>query len=159
MIKYFKEDTTFNFKGKRLCNRWIKVVAEKLLPNNENRASTKIHKTRSKVGDINIIFCSDSYILDVNSKYLKHNYYTDVITFDYCEGKYLNGDIIISIDTVKANSVLYKSTFDNELHRVIIHGVLHLMGYKDKSKKEKVIMSEAEDKALLLINPIHKIIS
>lgn len=159
MIKYFKEDITFNFKGKRICNTWIKVVAEELLLNDEICSSTKFFKSRFAVGDINIIFCSDRYILDVNNKYLKHNYFTDVITFDYCEGRYLNGDIIISIDTVKANAILYKSTFDNELYRVIIHGVLHLMGYKDKSKKEKVIMREAEDKALLLINPIQKIIS
>ncbi|PKO97451.1 MAG: rRNA maturation RNase YbeY [Bacteroidetes bacterium HGW-Bacteroidetes-7] len=159
MIKYFKEDTTFNFKGKRICSRWIKVVAEKLLPGDEKSSSSTNFINRSKVGDINIIFCSDSYILDINNKYLKHNYYTDVITFDYCEGKFLNGDIIISIDTVRVNANLYKSTFDNELHRVIIHAVLHLMGYKDKTKKEKEIMRDAEDKALLLINPIPKIIS
>jgi rRNA maturation RNase YbeY len=148
MIKYFKEDTTFNFKSKRECNSWIKAVADNLLPNEEITCNSKICKTSSSVGDINIIFCSDSYILDINNKYLKHNYYTDVITFDYCEGKYLNGDIIISIDTVKANAVLYKTAFDNELHRVIIHGVLHLMGYKDKNTKEKAIMREAEEQAL-----------
>jgi len=135
MIKYFKEDTTFNFKGKRKCNAWIKTI---------------IHTNRLSVGDINIIFCSDNYILEINNKYLKHNYYTDVITFDYCEGKYLNGDIIISIDTVKENAVLYKTTFENELHRVIIHGVLHLIGYKDKNAKDKKLMKEAEESALIM---------
>ena len=147
MIKYFKEDTTFNFKGKRKCNKWIKAVTERLCIDTCT-VSTHDQIEPLHVGDINIIFCSDSYILDVNNKYLKHNYYTDVITFDYCEGKYLNGDIIISIDTVKENAVLYKTTFENELHRVIIHGVLHLMGYKDKNAKDKKLMKEAEESAL-----------
>lgn len=150
MIKYFKEDTTFNFKGKRLCNNWIKVVAEKLLPNDENCSHLKFPGNKFLVGDINIIFCSDSYILDINNRYLKHNYYTDVITFDYSDGRFLSGDIIISVDTVKENALLYKSTFENELHRVIIHGILHLMGYKDKSKMEKATMREAEDRALTM---------
>ena len=113
MVSYFTQDTGFKFTGKLVNNRWLKIMAE-----SESR----------KLGNINIIFCSDPYILDINKKYLKHNYYTDIITFDYCEGQVLSGDLFISVDTVRANADFYKTDFSEELNRVIIHGVLHLAG-------------------------------
>ena len=96
MIRYYSEDTNFEFKGKLLNNRWIKFVAE-----SEVR----------KVGDINVIFCSDNYILDVNMKYLQHDYFTDIITFDYCEDDVLSGDLFISIDSVKDNALFYGTDY------------------------------------------------
>jgi rRNA maturation RNase YbeY len=148
MIKYFKEDTTFNFKNKRDCNRWIKEVL------NDPRIITD----KVKLGDINIIFCSDNFILDINNKYLNHNYFTDIITFDYSSENIISGDLIISTDTVRENSVTYNQTFTDELHRVIIHGILHLIGYDDKNKVDKERMRTAEDRALSLRTTIFTVI-
>ena len=130
MVFYFTQDTGFKFKGKLVNNRWLKIMAE-----SESR----------KLGNINIIFCSDPYILDINKKYLKHNYYTDIITFDYCDGPVLSGDLFISVDTVLANSETYKTDFSDELNRVIIHGVLHLVGYDDQTDEQKAVMRDKED--------------
>ncbi|MBQ9887920.1 MAG: rRNA maturation RNase YbeY [Bacteroidales bacterium] len=130
MVSYFTQDTGFKFKGKLVNNRWLKIMAE-----SESR----------KLGNINIIFCSDPYILDINKKYLKHNYYTDIITFDYCDGPVLSGDLFISVDTVLANSETYKTDFSDELNRVIIHGVLHLVGYDDQTDEQKAVMRDKED--------------
>lgn len=130
MIRYFTEDISFVFKGKLLNNKWIKFVAE-----SEVR----------RVGDINIIFCSDNYILDVNVKYLQHDYFTDIITFDYCEDNILSGDLFISIDSVKDNALFYGTSFAEELNRVIVHGVLHLIGYDDHTDSEQKIMRSKED--------------
>ena len=130
MVSYFTQDTGFKFTGKLVNNRWLKIMAE-----SESR----------KLGNINIIFCSDPYILDINRKYLKHNYYTDIITFDYCEGSVLSGDLFISVDTVRANAESYKTEFSDELNRVIIHGVLHLVGYDDKTDEQKAVMRDKED--------------
>jgi len=130
MISYFAQDTGFKFKGKLVNNRWLKIFSE-----SESR----------KLGNINIIFCSDPYILDINKKYLKHNYYTDIITFDYCEGPVLSGDLFISVDTVLANSETYNTDFSDELNRVIIHGVLHLAGYDDETDEQKAVMRDKED--------------
>ena len=94
------------------------------------------------------IFCSDEKILEVNRQYLQHDYYTDIITFDYSEGDRISGDIFISIDTVRSNAEKYGTNFDDELHRVIIHGILHLCGLKDKSEADSKKMRKAEDKAL-----------
>ena len=85
--------------------------------------------------DISVVFCSDPYILEVNKQYLNHDYYTDIITFDYCEGDVVSGDLIVSIDTVTSNAELYKSTYSDELFRVVLHGVLHLCGLGDKSNE------------------------
>jgi len=148
MIKYFKEDTTFNFKNKRDCIRWIKEVL------NDPRIITD----KVKLGDINIIFCSDNFILDINNKYLNHNYFTDIITFDYSSENIISGDLIISTDTVRENSVTYNQTFTDELHRVIIHGILHLIGYDDKNKVDKERMRTAEDRALSLRTTIFTVI-
>ena len=95
--------------------------------------------------DINIIFCSDNYILDVNMKYLQHDYFTDIITFDYCEKKVLSGDLFISVDSVRENSVYYGTEFEDELNRVIVHGLLHLIGYDDHSEEDVKVMREKEN--------------
>lgn len=97
------------------------------------------------LGDISIIFCSDNYILDVNIRYLHHDYFTDVITFDYCEGNKLSGDLFISIDSVRENAIEFGTEFDKELHRVIVHGLLHLIGYDDHTPEDQKEMREKED--------------
>ena len=135
MVRYFSEDIRFDFKGRRLNSRWLKAVSEM-----ESR----------QLGDINIIFCSDSYLLEVNKKYLNHDYYTDIITFDYCEGNILSGDLFISVDTVRDNAVFYKTDFETELNRVMVHGVLHLIGYDDHDDGDVRIMRSKEDFYLAL---------
>ena len=102
------------------------------------------------LGDISIIFCSDNYILDVNIRYLHHDYFTDVITFDYCEGDKLSGDLFISIDSVRENAIEFGTEFDEELHRVIVHGLLHLIGYDDHTPEDQKGMREKEDYYLSL---------
>lgn len=98
-----------------------------------------------KTGDISIIFCSDNYILDVNMKYLQHDYFTDIITFDYCEGNRISGDLFISIDSVRENAIHYGVDFETELDRVMVHGVLHLIGYDDHSPEDIAVMREKEN--------------
>ena len=121
MIRYYKEDIKFELKAKALNNKWLKFVAESEI---------------RKIGDINIIFCSDNYILDVNMRYLQHDYFTDIITFDYCEKNILSGDLFISIDSVRENAVYYGTDFNEELNRVMVHGILHLIGYDDHREEE-----------------------
>ena len=130
MIRYFKEDTKFEFKSRALNNKWLKMVAESEI---------------RRIGDINIIFCSDNYILDVNMKYLQHDYFTDIITFDYCEKNRLNGDLFISVDSVRENALFYGTEFSDELNRVIVHGILHLVGYDDHSEDDIAVMRSKED--------------
>ena len=101
-----------------------------------------------RCGEINYIFCSDDRIIEVNRAYLQHDYYTDIITFDYCTGNTLSGDLFISLDTVKSNAELVGEPYERELRRVIIHGVLHLCGINDKAPGEREIMEEFENKAL-----------
>lgn len=139
MVSYFIQDIDFVFKHKRLNNSWLKLVAESEI---------------KKLGNINIIFCSDNYILDVNVKYLGHDYFTDIITFDYCVKNILSGDLFISIDTVRDNAVFYKTEFNDELNRVIVHGLLHLIGYDDHTPEEQKIMREKENYYLELRNHI-----
>ena len=105
-----------------------------------------------RVGDIAYVFCNDDKILEVNRQYLQHDCYTDIITFDYCEGDMLSGDLFISLDTVRTNAEQFGKTYDDELHRVIIHGILHLVGINDKGPGEREIMEAAEDKALTLLS-------
>ena len=136
MISYYFEDTDFIFKGKTLNNRWFRLVAESEI---------------RRIGDISIIFCSDNYILDVNQKYLQHDYFTDIITFDYCEGDKLSGDLFISVDTVRENSIEYGSDFIEELNRVMVHGLLHLIGYDDHSDEDVAEMRSKENYYLSLI--------
>ena len=103
-----------------------------------------------KVGEIGYLFCNDEKILEVNREYLGHDYYTDIITFDYDEGKTVNGDLVISLDTVRTNAEKFGRDYEEELHRVIIHGILHLCGINDKGPGEREIMEAAEDQALAM---------
>lgn len=104
-----------------------------------------------RVGALSYIFCDDEYILDTNRKYLQHDYYTDIITFDYDEGDTINGDIVISLDTVRSNAEKFGKAYDDEFHRVLIHGILHLCGINDKGPGEREIMEANENKALALL--------
>ena len=112
----------------------------------------KVAATYGKiVGEIAYQFCSDEHILKVNKQFLKHDYYTDIITFDYCHGRVLSGDIVLSLDTVRSNSEQFNTPYETELHRVIIHGILHLCGINDKGPGEREIMEGEENKALALL--------
>lgn len=135
MITYNAEDVKLPTIKKRETTRWIKRVAATY---------------GRKVGEIGYMFVNDEKILEVNNEYLGHDYYTDVITFDYCEGDILNGDIVISLDTVRTNAEKFGKTYEEELYRVIIHGILHLCGINDKGPGEREIMEENENKALAL---------
>ena len=135
MISYYFEDTDFIFKGRALNNRWLKIVAESEI---------------RRIGDISIIFCSDNYILDVNQKYLQHDYFTDIITFDYCEGDRLSGDLFISVDSVRENALEYGTEFADELNRVMVHGILHLIGYDDHCEEDIATMRAKENYYLSL---------
>lgn len=105
-----------------------------------------------ELGAINFIFCDDEYILSINQRYLNHDYYTDVITFDYSQERILSGDVFISLDTVLSNSEEYKVTYMDEFHRVICHSILHLIGFKDKTESDSKIMRENENVCLDLLN-------
>ena len=120
---------------KRDTNAWIKAVAAQY---------------GRKVGEIGYLFVNDEKILEVNKEYLGHDYYTDIITFDYDEGDVINGDLVISLDTVRSNALLFGKTYNEELHRVIIHGILHLCGINDRGPGEREIMEAAENKALAM---------
>jgi probable rRNA maturation factor len=111
-----------------------------------------IENDNFKGGKINYIFCNDAYLHKLNVEFLQHDTYTDIISFDNTLGKIINGDIFISVERVKENAATYTSSFDVELHRVMIHGVLHYMGYKDKSNEEKQRMREKENQCLRLLN-------
>ena len=132
-IAFYAEDTKLPAIKKRAVGNWVKEVAATY---------------GKKVGDISYIFCSDEKILEVNRQYLQHDYYTDIITFDYCEGKKLSGDLFISLDTVRTNDEQFNAPYETELYRVIIHGILHLCGINDKGPGEREIMEAAENKAL-----------
>ncbi len=136
MITYQTEGVSMPAIKKREITAWVKSVAESY---------------SKKVGDIAYIFCSDEEILRINREYLQHDYYTDIITFDYCEGNRLSGDLFISLDTVHSNAELFGQDYDRELHRVIIHGVLHLCGINDKAPGEREQMEAAENNALDLL--------
>ena len=110
-----------------------------------------IHQEGKSVTEISYIFCSDAYLHQMNLEYLNHDTYTDIITFDYTENSVVSGDIFISVDRVKENAKKFNTTFKNELSRVIIHGVLHLVGYKDKSTEQKQVMRSKEDFYLTLL--------
>jgi rRNA maturation RNase YbeY len=135
-IRYYTENIKLPPIKKRIVSSWIKEVVKLF---------------EKKTGDISYIFCPDEKILEINKQYLNHDYYTDIITFDYSEGNVVSGDIFISIDTVRSNSEMYKTLYLEELHRTIIHGVLHLCGIDDKGPGEREIMEIYENKALLLL--------
>ena len=137
MITYQSEGVKMPAIKKRDINRWIKEVAATY---------------GRRVGDIGYLFVSDEKILEVNNTYLGHDYYTDIITFDYDEEDIISGDLVISLDTVRTNAELFGKNYDDELHRVIIHGILHLCGINDKGPGEREIMEAAENKALGMRN-------
>lgn len=132
-INYQCQDIKFVLKEKRKISKWINDV---------------IKSHQKKLGNVSYIFCSNEYILELNQKYLNHNYFTDIITFDYCSDNIVEGDIFISVDTVLDNSHRFKTNFNDELLRVIIHGVLHLVGFSDKTAKQQKQMRVLEDEAL-----------
>jgi probable rRNA maturation factor len=135
MIEFFSEEVDFVLTHAKRVEEW--VVATIL-------AEGKM------MGDITFIYCQDDYLLKVNQEHLKHDFYTDIITFDYTENDLISGDLFISIDRVKENAEELRIPFEHELHRVMIHGVLHLLGYKDKTKKDKTEMTAKEDFYLAL---------
>lgn len=135
MITYSSENVKFPAIKRRETTAWIKKVAATY---------------QKKIGEVGYLFCDDEHILEVNREYLGHDYYTDIITFDYCEDDVLNGDLVISLDTVRSNAELFNKPYDEELHRVIIHGILHLCGINDKGPGEREIMEAAENRALSL---------
>ena len=135
-IVYEAADISFPKIKRRETTRWIKRVIEHF---------------NKQTGDITYIFCSDEEILRINKLYLNHDYCTDIITFDYSEGNILSGDLFISLETVKTNSEKFKTEYNEELHRVMIHGILHLCGYDDKTPVDKKTMRERENEALELL--------
>lgn len=143
MISYQTDQVKMPAIRRRDTSAWIKAVAASY---------------GKRVGSIAYIFCNDDKILEVNRQYLQHDYYTDIITFDYCDDELMmgkkntiSGDLFISLDTVRSNAELQGTTYEEELHRVIIHGVLHLCGINDKGPGEREIMEAAENKALALL--------
>jgi rRNA maturation RNase YbeY len=129
-------ETSFKHHNTKFIKQWIKQV---------------IQAESKKPGDLAIVFTSDDYLLQINKQYLNHDYYTDIITFDYSEFPMVSGDLLISIDRVRENAELLNIGFDNELYRVIVHGVLHLCGYGDKSDAEELNMRSKENFYLELI--------
>lgn len=132
-VTFQNQDLTFTLKDKLKIKAWIKRIIE---------------AEKKTLGELNFVFTSDANLLNINVQFLNHNTYTDIITFDYCEAQQINGDIIISVERVRENAGTFNSPFENELKRVIIHGVLHLCGYKDKSKKDAELMRRKENVAL-----------
>ena len=136
-ITFHTEDCNYNLKRRRDISSWIRSAAQ---------------EEGYKTGDIAVVLCSDEHILKINNEYLQHNYYTDIITFDYSENGTISGDLIISIDTVKSNAVKFGAEFIDELHRVIIHGIMHLCGYKDKNEADAKTMRAKENYYLSKFN-------
>lgn len=141
MITYNVIDVKMPEISHRETTKWVRAVAASY---------------GKRVGEVAYVFCNDDKILEVNRQYLKHDYFTDIITFDYCEGDMLSGDLFISLDTVRTNAELFRKTYDDELHRVIIHGILHLVGINDKGPGEREIMEAAENKALDLLQKLRQ---
>ena len=135
MITYQAENVKFPAIRRRDTTAWIRRVAQTY---------------GKKVGEVGYLFVDDEKILEVNREYLGHDYYTDIITFDYDEGDTINGDLVISLDTVRSNAALFQKSYEEELHRVIIHGILHLCGLNDKGPGERELMEEAKNRALAL---------
>ena len=139
LLFFCEECDTPPFFNEERVKQWLQAVADDY---------------SFQLGTISFIFCNDDYILDVNRNYLSHDYYTDVITFDYCEGDLLSGDVFISLDTVYSNSLQFQSGYENEFHRVICHSVLHLIGYKDKTDADSKMMRLNENICLELLKTL-----
>ncbi len=135
-IHFFSEEIDFDLAKKEIFRSWIKQV---------------IDRESLNLGGLNIIFCSDSYLLELNQQYLSKNHLSDIITFDHSESGIIQGDIYISITRVKENASKFQTSFENELSRVMIHGVLHLIGFGDTSDKEKELMRKKEEASLSLL--------
>jgi rRNA maturation RNase YbeY len=133
----FNSETSFTLKNQKKLVKWISDV---------------ISSDGFQVGEINYIFCNDSYLNKINQEFLNHDTFTDIISFDYKLGKEIGGDIFISIERVLENAEKFNEVFENELYRVMIHGILHFMGYKDKTKKEKTLMRTKEDEKIFILN-------
>jgi len=133
MISFNNQSISFKLKDKTKLKQWIKTITE---------------KEKHTLGTINYIFCTDDELLEINLKHLNHTTYTDIITFDYTENKIIQSDIFISIDRIIENAKKFNVSFENELHRVMIHGILHLCGYKDKTKADAELMRKKENAAL-----------
>lgn len=135
MISFHNQTIDFKLKEKTKLKQWIKLITE---------------KEKHTLGNITYVFCSDDELLEINIKHLNHNTLTDIITFDYTENNKINSDIFISIDRVLENAKKFNTAFENELHRVMIHGIFHLCGYKDKTKSDADLMRKKENWALKL---------
>lgn len=136
MIRFFSEETDFRLPQPRKTSTWVKAII-------------KIEK--ATLNELNYIFCSDEYLREINLQYLNHTSFTDIVTFDNSDGSgVIEGDIFISIERIRENAEKFKTSFDEELHRVMIHGVFHLLGYSDKSIRAKNLMRKKEDGALSL---------
>lgn len=133
----FAFQTNCSLKKRTILKQWIKAIVE---------------NNKKEVGEISYIFCSDEQLLKINKEFLNHDYYTDIITFDYSETDVVSGDLFISIERIKDNAKTLKTSYQEELHRVIIHGVLHLLGYKDKTEEESENMRKLEDECLLILS-------
>lgn len=129
IVVFFEDVKNIKLK-KSALSRYVKTLI-----NNENK----------KLGSVSVVFCSDDYLLDMNKKYLDHHYFTDIITFDYVEGDIISGDLFISVERLKENAEKFGNSFTQELYRVVFHGVLHLVGYNDKTKEEKIKMRAMEN--------------
>lgn len=137
MVSFFNQSISFKLKEKNKLKQWIKAITE---------------KEKHQLGQINYIFCTDDELLEINIRHLNHNTLTDIITFDYTDGKTIHSDIYISVERVEENAKKFKVTFEEELHRVMIHGILHLCGYKDKTKADAELMRKKENASLRAFN-------
>jgi rRNA maturation RNase YbeY len=136
VIEFLTENIEFPSINTALLENWIKRI---------------IKEHDYNLGSITIIFCSDQYILKINREFLNHDYFTDIITFDYCENRNISGDLLISLETVRSNSEKFDTDFSDELNRVIIHGILHLIGFDDSTPELKANIRKEEDKALEIL--------
>jgi probable rRNA maturation factor len=141
-ILFFFEETSFSFTKRTLIREWLQKIAK---------------REQKKITALNYIFCTDDYLLTMNKQHLDHDTYTDIITFGYSPktSKDISGDIFISIDRIKENALIYQTTFQNELKRVMAHGLLHLCGYKDKTVSDKATMKKKEDASVALFHKLN----
>ena len=136
MVNVFYEDTKTLDKTPEFFDLWFGKIC---------------HTEGKLLGDVSVVFCSDTYLLELNKRHLQHDFFTDIITFDYSEGDRVAGDLFVSVDRVYENADAYNVSRETELHRFSVHGILHLLGYKDKTPQEVAVMREKENEALALL--------
>ena len=136
MVNVFYEDTKILDKTPEFFDLWFGKIC---------------HTEGKLLGDVSVVFCSDTYLLELNKRHLQHDFFTDIITFDYSEGDRVAGDLFVSVDRVYENADAYNVSRETELNRVSVHGILHLLGYKDKTPQEVTVMREKENEALALL--------